>query len=138
MTLSTAALIYYSIATPVLLLMCKMMYVGGKDKTRGLDRPSYQEALNDAHSNITKSEQTIKVGRFLRVDFSNGTRFVQVYKDDGQRFSGKCLGRHARALKDGWSFNRRNATDMNMITVLDGRPSKEDVCEGLDGVVFSM
>jgi len=36
MTLSTAAILYYTIATPLLLLMCKMMYVGGKDKTRVL------------------------------------------------------------------------------------------------------
>lgn len=80
----------------------------------------------------------ISVGKFLRVDFSNGTRFIQVYKDDGQYFSGKVLGRHARTLNDGWEFNRKNAVDMNMLTVLDRRPPKEDVIKGLDGVVFSM
>ena len=52
MTLTTAAITYYAIATPLLILMCKMMYVGGKDKSRGLNRPSYEEALATAHNNL--------------------------------------------------------------------------------------
>ena len=41
MTLTTAAAVYYAIAIPFLILMCKMMWVGGRDEQRPSEGDRY-------------------------------------------------------------------------------------------------
>ena len=70
-----------------------------------------------------------KIGQYLRVEFKNGTRYVVVHRLFDDAFSAKMLTRAAAKGQHGWLFRYNNDIDMEICTVLSGRPAKQLVVD---------